>query len=229
MHPAASPGLDARCGAFEDRSVALLQIGSMMTRTARYLTHPQVLIDPGVEITRWSLSDVGLARARALAADPGQLSGTRRVISSGETKAIETARPLAAALGVDLELRPRMHENDRSATGFLPPPEFEAVADAFFANPSQSVRGWETAEAAQRRIVEEVDACLTGHREGDVLFVGHGGVGTLLFCALSGMAIDRRFDQGPGGGGCWFQFDIDQRRASRGWQPMETLMSASAR
>jgi len=32
-------------------------------------------------------------------------------------------------------------------------------------------------------------------RAGDVLFVGHGAVGTLLFCHYSGVAIDRAYDQ----------------------------------
>ncbi|WP_246055046.1 histidine phosphatase family protein [Paracoccus gahaiensis] len=160
----------------------------------------------------------------ALATRLGALSGTRRVVSSDETKAIETASPLARALGVTLEIRPKMHENDRSATGFLPPSEFETVADQFFAEPTKSVRGWETAEDAQRRIVTEVEACLAGPQEGDVLVVGHGGVGTLLFCALSGSGIDRCFDQGPGGGGCWFAFDAQDRMPRRGWQPMEALM-----
>ncbi|WFE76404.1 histidine phosphatase family protein [Roseinatronobacter sp. S2] len=120
-----------------------------------------------------------------------------------------------------------MHENDRSATGFLPPDEFEAVADQFFAEPAKSVRGWETAEDAQRRIVTEVDACLAGPQKGDILFVGHGGVGTLLFCALSGIRIDRRFDQGSGGGGCSFEFDVQGRRPLLEWQPMEALMCGS--
>lgn len=189
----------------------------------RYLTHPQVVIDPAKPIPDWSLSTVGAARVAALAAQPGALSATTRVISSAETKALETARPLALALGVALEIRPAMHENDRSATGFLPPHEFEAVADAFFANPRESIRGWETALAAQTRIVAEVEACLASGGKGDLLIVGHGGVGTLLFCALSGLAIDRRFDQGPGGGGCWFQFDRTTRRPPSGWQPMERL------
>ncbi|MFC0220427.1 histidine phosphatase family protein [Pseudochelatococcus lubricantis] len=199
-----------------------------MSRIARYLTHPQVLIDPAREVPRWSLSDVGRARVSALASRPGLLSETRRVISSDETKALETACPLARALGVEVEVRPRMHENDRSATGFLPPHEFEKVADEFFANPSRSVRGWEAAEDAQKRIVDEVDTCLRGGTDGDVLFVGHGGVGTLLFCALSGNRIDRRFDQGPGGGGCWFAFGIEHRKPTHGWQPMEMLTSAFA-
>jgi broad specificity phosphatase PhoE len=190
----------------------------------RYLTHPQVLIEPLKDVRSWSLNSVGSTRVSALAARLGVLSKTHRVISSDETKALETAGPLALALGVELEVRAQMHENDRSATGFLPPEVFEKVADNFFAEPSRSVRGWETAEAAQHRIVAEIDACLDGPQDGDVLFVGHGGVGTLLFCALSDVGIDRRFDQGPGGGGCWFEFNLAWRKPLRGWQPMEALM-----
>jgi broad specificity phosphatase PhoE len=196
-----------------------------MPVTVRYLTHPQVIIDPLKDVRNWSLNPVGTARVTALAARLGCLSKTQRIISSDETKALETATPLASMLGVEIEVRPLMHENDRSATGFLPPLEFEAVADRFFAEPFKSVRGWETAEEAQRRIVAEVDASLDGHQDGDVLFVGHGGVGTLLFCALSENAIDRRFDQGAGGGGCWFQFDLRSRRPLQAWRPMEDLMT----
>jgi broad specificity phosphatase PhoE len=198
-----------------------------MLRFVRYLTHPQVLIEPLKDVRRWSLNSVGSARVSALAARLGVLSQTHRVISSDETKALETAGPLALALGVKLEIRAQMHENDRSATGFLPPEEFEEVADKFFAEPSKSVRGWETAKAAQRRILAEVHACLEGPQDGDVLFVGHGGVGTLLFCALADVGIDRRFDQGPGGGGCWFEFSLVGRKPLQGWQPMETLMIGS--
>lgn len=196
-----------------------------MSFSIRYLTHPQVLIDPLKEVRQWSLNPVGSARVSALAARLGVLSQTRRVVTSDETKAVETAAPIALALGVELEIRSGMRENDRSATGFLPPDEFEKVADRFFAEPSESIRGWETAEDAQRRIVAEVDACLEGPQDGDVLFVGHGGVGTLLFCGLSGIGIDRRFDQGPGGGGCWFQFNLERRRPDQRWQTMEALMT----
>ena len=41
------------------------------------------------------LNETGRARVAALAAWPGLLAGTARVISSGETKAQETAQPLA--------------------------------------------------------------------------------------------------------------------------------------
>ncbi|ETX29467.1 hypothetical protein [Roseivivax isoporae] len=60
-------------------------------------------------------------------------------------------------------------------------------------------------------------------QDGDVLFVGHGGVGTLLVRALSGLPIDRRVDRGPGGGGNGFGVGPGGRRPLTGRQAMETL------
>ena len=80
-------------------------------------------------------------------------------------KATQTAEILATSLGIDFKVRPAMHENDRSATGFLEPKEFEAAADQFFAHPTKSVRGWETAVRAQVRIVTEVEDALSGLAE----------------------------------------------------------------
>lgn len=193
-----------------------------MQQTVRYLSHPQVLIDPAKPIPNWSLSALGAQRVAALSMS-GALAGTRHVISSAETKAIETAEPLAKALGRHLQVRESMHENDRSATGFLPPDEFERVVDQFFSRPEQSVRGWETARAAQDRIVAEVQECLRIHTAGDILFVGHGCVGTLLFCHLSGQPISRHFDQAQGGG-CYFEFSAPQGKPNARWQPLETLI-----
>ena len=190
-------------------------------RTIRYLSHPQVKIDPRIKIENWSLNDLGKARIASLAGS-GALHGTEAVISSAETKAVETAGPIAKALGCKLEIRPEMHENDRSATGFLPPDEFETVADQFFAFPDKSVRGWETAQAAQSRIVAEMQDCLRLYPDGDVLFVGHGGVGTLLFCHLSGLDISREYDQGNGGG-YFFEFTSLQSKPKSRWQPLEDL------
>ncbi|MDV7142138.1 histidine phosphatase family protein [Tropicimonas sp. TH_r6] len=195
----------------------------IMRQVVRYLSHPQVLIDPAIPVPNWGLNDLGKGRVAALAASKA-LAGTQHVISSAETKAIETATPLATALGCRNEVREAMHENDRSATGFLPPEEFEIVADQFFANPDRSVRGWETATNAQNRIVTEVQQCLSLCKTGDVLFVGHGGVGTLLYCYLSGHSISRDFDQGSGGGGCYFEFSHSMSKPKSRWQPLEKLI-----
>ena len=119
-----------------------------------------------------------------------------------------------------------MHENDRSATGYLPRKEFEDVADCFFSEPTQSVRGWERAIDAQRRIVAEVEATLANAQTGDVLYVGHGGVGTLLRCWLAGMPIDRKHDQPGGKGGCLFSFSLLDRNPISSWCLIEDMLAA---
>lgn len=190
--------------------------------TVRYLSHPQVAIDPDVPVPDWGLSPLGRQRTQAFASAVA-LRDTRRIVASAERKAIETAEIVAAALGIGVEIRPAMHENDRSATGYLPPPEFEATADAFFASPEHSVRGWERAIDAQARIVAEVEAVLASHAgAGDILLVGHGGVGTLLFCHLGREPISRRRDQ-PGGGGNIFAFDAASRIVHHPWRALEEI------
>ncbi|MFG1372872.1 histidine phosphatase family protein [Xanthobacter oligotrophicus] len=186
-----------------------------------YLTHPEVAVDPAVPVPRWGLSEVGRARTRAFAAC-ADLSPYRRIVSSTEVKAQETAALLAEALGLPVEVAEGMEENDRSVTGYLPEAQFQQMADAFFARPNESVRGWERAQDAQARIVAAVTrtlAELQDHRQVPVLFVGHGGVGTLLLCHLAGYPISRIHDQPPVGGGCWFRAGAEARPDR--WRTME--------
>src|SRR5262249_39780649 len=134
----------------------------------------------------------------------------------------EVAAMLAGALGIAPVMLTNLGENDRSATGYLPPAEFEATADVFFAQPSESVRGWGRAADAQRRIVEAVDrglARVRGH--GDVAIVSHGGVGALLLCHLKQVPISRSEDQPGRGGGNVFCFDAATRRLIAGWRSIE--------
>ncbi|MDX8348567.1 histidine phosphatase family protein [Cognatiyoonia sp. IB215446] len=189
---------------------------------ARYLSHPQVVQDPDVPVPEWKLSATGAARIEALAGS-GALADTDVIYSSSEVKAVETAAILAATLGCPHHAVPEMGENDRSSTGYLPGPAFEAAADAFFAKPDESYQGWETARAAQARIVDAVDNALRRHAAQNILFVGHGAVGTLLYCALIGLPIDRQHDQ-PGGGGNFYAFDTISRKPTGPWRPLETLL-----
>lgn len=183
-----------------------------------YLTHPQVTVDPSRPVPRWSLSAEGRGRAELFAR--GALARDFSVIvSSDETKAVETADIVAAATGAGVHVLPGLHENDRSATGFLPPHEFERMADAFFAEPLASIRGWERAADAQARIVAAV-TCASSAFAGPILFVGHGAVGTLLMCHAGGLAISRRHDQRPGGG-CLFRFDLEPPAVVHPWRPLE--------
>lgn len=187
-----------------------------------YLTHPQVLIDPAVPTPRWPLSRQGRDRTEAILGK-AWLKTLRRIVSSGERKAIDTAAIIAAATGLDVEIDERMGENDRSSTGFLEPQAFEAAADCFFARPETSWNGWERAVDAQARIVEAVYRVLAAHRPAEpILFTGHGAVGSLLKAHLAGRTISRREDQ-PGGGGNVFAFDLSERALLCDWTPMESF------
>ncbi|MFT4159499.1 histidine phosphatase family protein [Shinella sp.] len=188
---------------------------------ALYITHPEVLIDPAVPVPGWGLSGRGRERAALAAASDWAAARIGRFVASTERKAIETADILSAGR-VPVETDHAMGENDRSATGFLPPDAFEAAADEFFAHPQQSFRGWERAVDAQARIVAAVERLLATHDPAvPIAFVGHGGVGTLLKCHLKGTPI-RRDDDQPAGGGNLFAFRLADRSVTCDWTAMES-------
>lgn len=193
---------------------------------ALYLTHPQVRIDPNVPVPLWPLSEEGRARVAAFLARR-TVPQDALVFSSRETKALELAEQIAVAAGTPVLADHLMGENDRSATGFLPPALFEQTADAFFACPEQSIDGWERAIDAQARIVETVSVALQSVLSGTpVIFCGHGAVGTLLKCHLGRRTIARSEDQsrhGHRGGGNGFLFEIDSRALVGDWVPMEEI------
>jgi broad specificity phosphatase PhoE len=154
------------------------------------ITHPNVVIDPGVAVTRWPLSELGRARMRAGLQQPWVRELTALHCST-EQKAIDSAQIVAEHVGLPIAQHEDLGENDRSATGFLPPPEFERLADNFFGRPHESARGWERA------------------------------VGTLLHCHLAGREISRRWDQPANGGGNWFAFTVDPAAVLSGWRPID--------
>ena len=193
---------------------------------ALYVTHPQVVMDPAVPVPRWGLSDKGASRARAFAAHP-LLHGLGRIIASDERKALELADILAEASGAPVSVDPECGENDRSSTGYVAAERFEQLADAFFAHPDQSVEGWETARAAQARIVRAFERALSAHDPKlPLLFAGHGAVGTLLKCHLDGRTISRSEDQrriGNPGGGNVLLIRLADRKLFGDWTAMEDL------
>ncbi len=165
-----------------------------------FITHPEVIVDPAVPVPDWPLSEVGIGRMRLALGRPW-LAGVRTIFSSAERKARDAAAILAEHLSLAPVVLEALGENDRSSTGYLPKVEFEALADQFFAHPEESVRGWERAIDAHRRIVAAVEyAIAAAPADGDIAVVSHGGVGALLLCHLKGVPIGRNQDQ-PGEGG----------------------------
>jgi len=189
--------------------------------TLHFITHPEVTIDPSVPVTEWPLSPEGVRRM-SLTLEQPWMKELGAVFSSAERKATDAARLVAGHFGLPWVTIAELGENDRSTTGYLPKVEFEATTDLFFAYPTRSVRGWERAVDAQRRIVAAVGQVITeaaGSR--DIAVISHGGVGALLLCHLKGLPITRAEDQPGAGGGCVYSLDVGTRVLISGWRLIE--------
>ena len=183
-----------------------------------FVTHPEVVIDPEVPVPRWKLSETGRAQMARFARDLAE-RGVTAVWSSAERKATDGAEILSAALGVPHRVDAGLGENDRSSTGYLAGQEFWDVVEVFFGRPDESVRGWETARAAQARIMDAMRRVAeTELTQGDVVVVSHGGVGRLLTARLQGVEIGLEARPEHPGGGCWIEIDRDAFRLVEGWR-----------
>lgn len=189
-----------------------------MRRRVLFITHAEVVIDPAIPVPQWTLSVTGRSRHQAFNRY-GPVACIRTIYCSEEQKAIDAAAILSDATGAR-PLRVRdLHENDRSATGYLPNTAFEAMADRFFAEPHNSVCGWERAVDARARIVRCVTGLVAADTSGgDIAIVAHGGVGALLLGHLLRAPITRRLDQPGRGGGNWFAFDARSHAVIHGWR-----------
>lgn len=144
------------------------------------------------------------------------------VYCSTEQKAMDGAEILASHLGLEFQQFDSLGEIDRSSTGYLPPAEFEVVADQFFAQPEDSIRGWERAVDAQARIVSTIQALVAkDSSDGAIAIVSHGAVGALLHSWLTRQTISRRWDQPPNGGGNFYAFALQPPAAFGNWQPLD--------
>lgn len=200
---------------------SLNQAGGTAMPTLHFITHPEVAIDPSVPVSDWPLSLEGVRRM-SLALERPWMSRPAAVFSSAERKATDAAHLVADRFGLPSVIVAELGENDRSVTGYLPKAEFEATADLFFAHPERSVRGWERAVDAQRRIVAAVDQVIADVLgPGGIAVLSHGGVGSLLLCHLKGVPISRSEDQPGVGGGCVYSFDTGTRALLSGWRLIE--------
>lgn len=168
-----------------------------MIRKILYLSHPEVKVAPQTPVPEWEILDQGRRRLRAATARGWPGRGWR-IIASPEIKAQQTAELIANAFALPLHTHPDMGEVDRSATGYVDHARHEALTDALFAKPDIGPEGWESAEAATARIFKAYQEVLAEVYD-NMLFVGHGAVGTLLWCTLTQTPISRAADQSRGG------------------------------
>ena len=186
-----------------------------------FITHPEVQIDPAVPVANWTLAPRGRQRMLRMLDRPW-VRGLGAIWCSTERKAVDAAQILGDATGIGPRMLPGLGENDRSATGYIPKAEFEATADAFFAHPQSSVRGWETAVDAQRRIATAIETVVQRTSAGrDIAVISHGAVGALYLCRLKACPISRLEDQPGTGGGNFYCFDTTNQTLQHGWMPID--------
>jgi len=148
--------------------------------------HSAPTVLPSVPAPEWRLSPAGAARCVALAE---RLRGfdARRIASSVEPKAVETATLVGQELGLPVEPVEGLHEHDRRDTLLLGDTEFASAIATLFARPRELVFGRETAAAALARFDAAVTTVLAGAPEpDDVIVMSHGAVISLFVAAHTG-------------------------------------------
>jgi broad specificity phosphatase PhoE len=191
-----------------------------MIRKIIYLSHPDVKIDPQAPVSDWKLSDQGRRRLRAAIARGWPGRGWR-IIASPDANAQETAEMIANAFALPLHTHPDMAEVDRSSTSSLAPEQHKTLAKALFQNPDIAPEGWESAQAAQTRIVKSFQEVVAEVSD-NMLFVGHGAVGSFLWCALTKTPITRAADQTRCGSFWAGAYRSDGFVPDHAWRALET-------
>jgi broad specificity phosphatase PhoE len=141
------------------------------------------------------LTPEGITMAEEFAAAYRELEW-RAIYSSPLDRAIATAAPLAAAVGLPIERRAELAELDYGAWDGMTADEvarkFHIEHERWAADPAWNPpTGGETAvQLAQRmtRAVEEIDAT---HDDGNVLVVSHKASIRVALCALLGVDVGR--------------------------------------
>jgi broad specificity phosphatase PhoE len=133
----------------------------------------------------WRLSAEGRRRCLTLAQNLLPYAPAI-IVSSLEPKAAETASLMADYFRLPFAQVAGLHEHDRSNSGFLPPDEFKAAVEAFFAHPDELVMGQETAVQAQTRFIQAVEGVIArSSGGGNIALVAHGTVITLFVAAYN--------------------------------------------
>lgn len=136
------------------------------------IRHSVPEVDPDRPASEWSLSAEGVSRCDTIASDLERFLPAT-LLSSPETKAMETAKRIGLHLGIGFTVKDGLREHRRPSV-FLPQSEFHDSIRRFFASPDSVVYGSESSNDVAERIEAEIRRALAGHPEGNILMVSHG-------------------------------------------------------
>ena len=133
------------------------------------------------------LTELGYRQAHEAAQRIGQLFRPELVVTSAYLRASETARIIAGALALPLEIEPNLHEREigshrgRPYDSFLTEPDYDSQRPWMW-----KPQGGESYEEVQARVAPVLDRLAAAHRARDVVIVSHGGVMTTLWAYVAG-------------------------------------------
>ena len=136
------------------------------------IRHSVPEVDPERPASEWALSAEGINRCETLASELKRFLPAI-LLSSPETKAIETAELVGAKLGLKFSIRDGLCEH-RRPTRFLPHDEFHDNIHRFFEFPAGIVYGNETSDQVASRIESEIRRALAISPTENVLIITHG-------------------------------------------------------
>jgi broad specificity phosphatase PhoE len=144
------------------------------------IKHARPDIHPLVPANQWHLSESGRQDC-SLIIEQLYDQDIKKIFSSSEPKAIDTAEIIGSRLSLKVEERPGLHEHDRSNVPFFKSKiEFEDQVKLFFNNPAALVMGRETVLQAFLRFKQAVEQILTDNGNQKIAIVSHGTVITLF-------------------------------------------------
>jgi broad specificity phosphatase PhoE len=146
---------------------------------------------PGVSAHEWALSDEGRQRCATLAAHLVSYS-VKRIVSSHEPKAIQTAEALAEAFsGFDNQIIVGLEETHRSTSPYYKSVgDFQAAVMAAMHHPDEVVFGEEAFEAARLRLDQTLRQLMDDHPDETMAAVSHGTVMAMWLAPLLNRPVE---------------------------------------
>ena len=149
-------------------------------RSLILIKHARPAIDPSLPAREWGLGAEGIASCSSLA-ERLRRYRPQQFISSIEPKAIHTAQIAAQTLGVSWQMAGGLHEQERSRERYTSNDVFEQQIQKLFNQPDQVVYGSESAQQAQARFSQAIQALLAeAPEQGALAVVAHGTVISLF-------------------------------------------------
>lgn len=155
----------------------------IMTQILHLMRHAETAVDHKVQASDWLLTKEGLRQAESLAS-AGIFDSVDCIFSSTEGKALQTARPFADRLGIEILEYSELRELDRGKELLSNTEYLHSVERTL--KESIKVPGWESGEQALNRFQSGLERITNegSFREG--LLISHGLVLSMHFADLLG-------------------------------------------